>query len=82
MPIKLTLTLNDKVIAQAKNYAKQQNKSLSLLVEEYLLTLILKNKKENKISPRILKLKGVINLSSDFDYKKELIERLVKKHKI
>jgi hypothetical protein len=33
---KLTLTIDDKVIANAKKYAHRKNKSVSRIVEEYL----------------------------------------------
>jgi hypothetical protein len=33
---KLTLTIEDKIISQAKEYARKKNKSVSRIVEEYL----------------------------------------------
>ena len=82
MTTKLTLTIDDAVIAIAKKYAKQQGKSLSDIVENYLMSFKPKENKEETISPRILKLKGVIKLDNDFDYKKELGKSLAKKHKL
>lgn len=35
-----------------------------------------------EISPNILKLKGIIKLPDDFDYKKSLVNELSKKFKI
>lgn len=71
MTTKLTLTIDDSVILIAKDYAKQNGKSLSDIVENYLMSLTSKEKKEEDISPKILKLKGVIKLPNNFDYKKE-----------
>jgi len=80
MTTKLTLTIDDSVIAVAKRYAKQKGKSLSDIVENYLMSLTSKENKEENISPRILKLMGVIELPKDFDYKKELTKGLSKKY--
>jgi hypothetical protein len=81
MTTKLTLTIDDSVIAIAKKYAKQKGKSLSDIVENYLMSLTSKENKEESISPRILKLMGVIDLPDNFDYKKELAKGLAKKYK-
>jgi len=80
MTTKLTLTIDDSVIAIAKKYAKQKGKSLSDIVENYLMSLTSKEKKDESISPRILKLMGAIELPDNFDYKKELTKGLVKKY--
>jgi len=81
MTTKLTLTIDDSVISTAKKYAKEKGKSLSDIVENYLMSLTSKEIKEEKISPKILKLMGVIKLPNSFDYKKELTKGLAKKYK-
>ena len=81
MVTKLTLTIDDSVITTAKKYAKQKGKSLSDIVENYLMSLTSKEKKDESISPRILKLMGAIELPENFDYKKELTKGLAKKYK-
>ncbi len=81
MTTKLTLTIDDSVISVAKKYAKQKGKSLSDIVENYLMSLTSKENKEERISPRILKLMGAIELPVNFDYKKELTKALAKKYK-
>jgi hypothetical protein len=50
MQTKLTLRLEKRLIEQAKVIARQQNKSLSQIVEEYF-TLLSKAKPENVSSP-------------------------------
>lgn len=82
MSTKLTLTIDDSVISAAKKYAKNKGKSLSYIVENYLMTLTSKEMKEESISPRILKLMGTIELPNDFDYKKTLTNSLSKKYKL
>lgn len=81
MTTKLTLTIDDSVIAIAKKYAKQNGKSLSDIVENYLLSLSSKGNTEENISPSILKLMGSIELPDNYDYKKELTKGLAKKYK-
>jgi hypothetical protein len=81
MTTKLTLTIDDSVIAIAKKYAKQNGKSLSYIVENYLMSLSSKGNTEENISPSILKLMGSIELPNNFDYKKELTKGLAKKYK-
>jgi len=45
------------------------------------MSLTSKENKEETISPKILKLMGVIKLPNNFDYKKELTKALAKKYK-
>ncbi|SMO69425.1 DUF6364 family protein [Solitalea koreensis] len=82
MTTKLTLTIDDSVISVAKKYAKNKGKSLSDIVENYLMTLTSKESKDETISPRILKLMGVIELPEDFDYKREITNSLSEKYKL
>ncbi len=80
MTTKLTLTIDDSVISIAKKYAKQKGKSLSNIVENYLMSLTSKENKDESISPRILKLMGTIELPQNFDYRRELTKGLAKKY--
>ena len=82
MTTKLTLTIDNKVIDSAKRYSKKKRKSLSHLVENYLKSISsdIKENNEEIISPKILKLMGVIKLPKDFDYKTELGNALAKKY--
>lgn len=81
MNTKLTLTIDDAVISLAKKYAKQKGKSLSDIVENYLMSLTSKENKADDISPRILKLMGAIELPEHYEYKKELTKGLLRKYK-
>lgn len=80
MTTKLTLTLDDAVISNAKKYARKRGKSLSGIVENYLLSLTRMEEQDEPVSPQILKLKGVIKLPDGFNYKKELRKSLSKKY--
>lgn len=79
MDSKLTLKLNESVIERAKQYAKENNISLSRMIENYLQAVTLKKKNKVKISPLVESLTGVIELES-FDYRKDYTDFLSKKY--
>ena len=83
MDKKLTLSLSETVIDKAKVYAKSQQISLSKLIEAYLGTLTSETKKDNevKITPLVESISGVIDLPTDFDYKKARGAYLMEKYK-
>lgn len=81
MTTKLTLTIDDSVINSAKKYALKKGRSLSNIIENYLKTISAKEEKEERLSPKVMKLMGSINLPEDFDYKKDLSKALSKKYK-
>ncbi len=57
MNTKLTLSLDDQVIAKAKKYAKIHNTSVSHLVESYLGTI---TKEEMELNGIVAELAGII----------------------
>jgi hypothetical protein len=82
MNTKLTLTIEEKIILKAKEYAKDKNRSLSDIIENYLKTL---TKEENnrdfkKLNPVVKSLKGSFKMPKNMDYKKELQNRLEEKY--
>jgi len=82
MNTKLTLTVEKDIIERAKNYAKEKNRSLSDIIENYLklLTKEDQNYKSEKFSPIVESLKGSFKMPEFMDYKKELKKRLDKKY--
>lgn len=82
MNTKLTLTLKKEIIDQAKKYASEKGRSLSEMVENYFkyLTEINPEEKTDELSPRVKKLRGIVKVKSDFDYKKILDEERIKKY--
>ncbi len=80
MTTKLTLSIDDQVIESAKKYAKGKGKSLSGIVENYLKSISNSKSGSAGISPRIKKLMGSIQVSKDFNYKKELRNAIGKKY--
>ena len=80
---KLTLSINQMVIDEAKEYAKASGKSLSSIVEEYLksLTKTEKSKKKKTSMELVRELKGSVKLPKDFtSYKEILQDALVEKY--
>jgi hypothetical protein len=65
-----------------KKYAKEKGQSLSDLVENYfkLVTNTRDIVNEEELSSKVKKLRGIIKVINDFDYKKELTEELSKKY--
>lgn len=82
MSTKLTLSVREDVIEQAKAYAKSHNTSVSKLIERYLSTLSDTSKGGNiEITPLVKSLSGVIKLDADFDYREEYTKHLIEKYK-
>lgn len=79
MNTKLTLQLNKEVIEQAKEYARNQNTSLSKLVESILSKLITE-KVDDDISPLVKSLSGVISIPDDQDLRDDYTDYLEKKY--
>ena len=88
MKTKLTLVMEDAVIYNAKKYAKKADTSLSSMVENYLKAVASEKKgtklnKSNtikKLNPKVAKLKGVLHVSKDFNYKEALGQILLERY--
>jgi hypothetical protein len=78
MNTKLTLNLDKSIIEEAKSYAKENNVSLSKLIENYLNSLTKTSKKEIRVSPLVESLTGII--SSDIDERKSYRDYLSEKY--
>jgi hypothetical protein len=87
MKTKLTLNVDDKIVARAKRESAKRKVSLSSLVEDYL-DRFSKNafaKKNQNTGPSLLEqirkyTKNPTSLPEDFDYKKALHEHLEEKY--
>ena len=80
MNTKLTLTIEQTIIEKAKLYAKSKECSLSNIIENYLKVITKKNNEEVELTPVVKSLKGSFNAPKNFDYKKELTNRLTEKY--
>ncbi|MFI5148478.1 MAG: DUF6364 family protein [Bacteroidia bacterium] len=81
MDTKLTLKFDQNIIEKAKDYAKGQGTSLSKLIENYLLHITSLKGKEEKITPLVRSLSGIIDLPKGTDSKKEYVNYLANKYK-
>jgi len=85
MDTKLTLKLDKFVIEQAKEYAASHKRSLSRIIESYLKSLINRDKNDDQsdfeISPFVKSMSTGVNIPADFDYKSEIINHLMEKHR-
>ena len=81
MNTKLTLTIDDSIIERAKKYAKNKDKSLSSIIENYLKVLV-KEQSEKKIelTPIVKSLKSTFHTDEDVDYKTALAKKLSAKY--
>jgi len=81
MNIKLTLTIEERIIQRAKKYAKQNGRSLSGIIENYLKTITQEETQgKNEITPIVKSLKGSFKAPKSNDYKKELADGLSEKY--
>jgi len=81
MSTKLTLTIEKEIIQKAKEYARENNRSLSKIIENYLKSLTKDDLERSKSdSPIVKSLRGSFKAPEDFDYKTELRKALEEKH--
>lgn len=84
MNTKLTLSLDKNVITRAKNYARNKNKSLSQIIEDYLKS-ISKNEKNiqvlEEIPPITQSLSGILKGKPEIDFKNDISDYMMRKHK-
>ena len=81
MDAKLTLTIEQSVIEKAKRYAREEERSLSDLIENYLKAITKEAKVEtSKGTPIVQSLKSSFKMPQNFDYQRELTESLSKKY--
>ncbi|MEO6682429.1 MAG: DUF6364 family protein [Ginsengibacter sp.] len=79
MNTKLTLTIEESVIERAKLFAKNTGKSLSEIIENYLVA-ITQEDITNNLSPKLKKIVGVVSLPEDLNEEDELRSALENKH--
>lgn len=85
MLAKLTLTIDDKIVEQAKKYAQKKHRSVSKIVEEYLLTISSSQTndiaEEYKTAEITDKITGMFKKEyKEQDYKDLLTEALIEKN--
>jgi len=82
MNTKLTLSLSKEIIEEAKRYAKNNNVSLSFLIENYLLKIISDYQEKTESKGSIVnELSGIIQLNEEDDYRLDYTNYLIEKYK-
>ena len=76
MTTNITLKIDESLLHNVNNYAKRKRMSISELFELQLRAL-LQNQTEVDTKPVSTRLRGIIQLPKDFDYKKELENRVL-----
>ena len=82
MDKKLTLSLNSLVIDRAKQYARDNNVSLSRMIEQYLASLTKPDaeQEEETFTPLVDRLIGVIELPETDTHKSDYADYLLQKY--
>jgi hypothetical protein len=81
MNSKLTLTIDNTVVKNAKRYARSRGRSLSDIVENYLKMITRDNiDPDFETTPIVNSLRGSFRAHDDIDYKQELSKGLSDKY--
>jgi hypothetical protein len=77
MTVKLNLTMDEKAVAIGKKLAAKRNKSLSKMLEEYIL---MENKKNEKNISGLLKYAGILSGELHEDKVEKILDQRRKKY--
>ena len=80
MNTKLTLTLDSRVIADAKIYAKSQRASISKIVETFFRRVAQKRTERKQLPPIVQELAGSVSLPKRYDRKRDYADYLEEKY--
>ncbi len=78
MTTKLTLSINKAIIAKAKQYAKNNNQSLSQIIESYLEKIVSQNPELG--DQELDEIRGIIKLPDNYNEKEEARKMRIEKH--
>lgn len=78
---KLTLSVDKRVVEQAKSYARSHNTSVSKLIERYLASLTDSKENEIEVTPFVKSLGIDSGLPADYDSKGDYVAYLIEKYK-
>lgn len=79
MKTKLLLTIDQSVIKRAKSYAKQTGRSLSEVVENYLISITQVNI-VGGVNSKLKKIVGIVSLPQDYEKESERRSNAEAKH--
>lgn len=79
MNTKLTLRLDDRLIAGAKDYARDAGKSLSQVVAEYFTAITSPDRADTGMTPAVAELRGILK-GTDVTGEEDYLAHLEEKH--
>lgn len=83
MATKLTLSVDESVIRDAKEYAQKTGRSVSQLVESYLKAITHPTtKKKSKLPPHLKRWHGAFKIEDERDYKEMIAAAIGEKYNI
>lgn len=77
---KLTLSIDETVVEQAKQIADANKTSVSAMFSQFVQSMAGRRSRPNKIGPLTRKLSGIVKLPANKGYKELLTEALVDKY--
>jgi hypothetical protein len=72
---KLTLSVDNRVVSRAKQYAKSQGVSVSHMVETYLAAVVEPRAARGAATPVLDSIRGILKRAKVDDYKKHLAKK-------
>lgn len=79
---KLTLSVDEAVVKQAKEIAQANGTSVSAMFSQFVRSVAAPRRRPTKIGPLTRKASGIVKLPPDKDYKELLVEALMDKYGI
>lgn len=79
---KLTLSIDERLIAKAKRLAAQKHTSVSELFSQFIETITGKKARTVDPGPLTRKLSGIVPTMTDKEYKNIIADELTKKYKL
>ncbi len=81
MTTRITLTIEQEILEQAKKYANESGQSLSGIIEIYLESLSKKIAKNDiELTPLVKSLKGSFKAPENYDYQENISQSLSEKY--
>ncbi|MDD4890477.1 MAG: DUF6364 family protein [Phycisphaerae bacterium] len=77
---KLTLSMDEAVVATAKKIAEANHTSVSAMVTQFIQSMVAPEKRRLKIGPLTRKATGLVKLPPDKDYKELLSDALAERY--
>lgn len=81
MNTKLTLSIDEKTVGRAKKFARERNRSLSNLVENYLKAVTVEKSDRGEVTPLVAELSGVVTAAGAKSHRADYAAHLAEKYR-